>query len=156
MIIEQPSQEGSRVAAIKCKSGFIVCLNNASGNCIMCGRGFCTQHGNATQGVCRRCRHDYARRLKQESDAYLETIRREVAESRNLQGLCGAEGCENAHIVMCERCGSLYCAIHWGRYHYTYDYRSRTGIKRRRATAVLCTSCKEHLDDYRKLAKYKE
>jgi hypothetical protein len=144
------------VAKVRCKSGFILCLNSADNTCIMCGRDFCSQHGNEEQSVCRHCRHDYARRLKHEEAAYLETIRREVAESRNAHGLCGNEGCENAHIVTCERCGSFYCAKHWGRYSYTYDYRSRTGIKRRRATAVLCSSCKEHLSDYRKLAVYKD
>ncbi len=144
------------VARVRCKSGFLLCLNNAGSTCIMCGRDFCSQHGNEEQGVCRRCRHEYARRLKHEEAAYLETIRREVAESRNAHGLCGNESCENAHIVTCERCGSFYCAKHWGRYSYNYDYRSRTGIKRRRATAVLCSSCKEHLSDYRKLAVYKD
>lgn len=137
---------------VRCKSGHLLCLNNAATECIMCGRAFCSQHGNVEQGVCRRCRHDYARRLKHEEAAYMETIRREVAESRNAHGLCGKEGCENAHIVMCERCGTLYCAKHWGRYSYSYDYRTRTGIKRRRAVSVLCTSCKRHLSDYRKLS----
>ena len=151
-----PAAERVKAARVRCKSGFILCLNNAGSTCIMCGHDFCSQHGNEEQGVCRRCRHEYARRLKHEEAAYLETIRREVAESRNAHGLCGNESCENAHIVTCERCGSFYCAKHWGRYSYNYDYRSRTGVKRRRATAVLCSSCKEHLSDYRKLAVYKD
>lgn len=137
---------------VRCKSGHLLCLNNAVADCIMCGRAFCSQHGNVEQGVCRRCRHDYARRLQHEEAAYMETIRREVAESRNAHGLCGNEGCDNSHIVMCERCGTLYCAKHWGRYSYTYDYRTRTGIKRKRAVSVLCTFCKSHLSDYRKLS----
>jgi hypothetical protein len=146
----------ARVARVRCKSGFMLCLNNASSSCIMCGRDFCSQHGNEEQSVCRRCRREYALRLKHEEAAYMETIRREVAESRNAHGLCGNESCENAHIVMCERCGSFYCPKHWGRYSYNYDYRTRTGIKRRRSSAVLCSSCKKHLSDYRKLAVYKD
>lgn len=138
-------EEEVEIKAARCKAGFVVCFNAAAETCLMCGRTFCSEHGKVEQGVCRHCRREYSTKLRVEEASYRETIRREVAEARNAVGLCGVEGCENAHIVMCERCGENYCARHWGRYSYRYHYRSRTGINTRKVQVILCASCKHNM-----------
>ncbi|GEM_PF-1824607 len=140
-----PLAEEVQSKPARCKAGFVVCFNKAVESCLMCGRNFCSEHGKVEQGVCRHCRHEYADKLRVEAASYQETVRREVAEARNGVGLCGVEGCENAHIVMCERCGQNYCARHWGRYNYRQHYRTRTGVKSRRVQVILCGTCKHSM-----------
>ncbi|MDQ6695247.1 MAG: hypothetical protein M3014_12645 [Chloroflexota bacterium] len=78
-----------------------------------------------------------------------EIERRDLADTRNNEGLCGWHDCTNTLYARCERCGMSYCPRHVNRYKYSFRYRTRKGIYRRQAEVTLCAACKVYLQDYK-------
>ena len=135
---------------LRCESPIAICFRTPAAQCIICGRHFCSQHGDVAASVCRLCRTEYKRKTREESAQAAEIERREEAEHRNNEeGLCGWDDCPNPLYARCERCGLSYCPNHVGRYKYGYRYRTRKGVYRRQAEVTLCDACKHYLHEYK-------
>src|SRR6266540_2693831 len=94
---------------LRCESAITICLRTPAAQCIICGRHFCAQHGNVEEAVCRLCKGTYQQRLQEEAAQEAEVARREGAEKRNEDNLCGTQECPNPLYARCERCGLSYC-----------------------------------------------
>lgn len=136
--------------ALRCEAGLVVCLHEADGQCAVCGRYFCKQHGDPAAPHCRRCARAFAERQREASAAVAETERREMATAHNADGHCGWVACDGPMIAACGHCGLQYCSRHASHYHYSYRYRTRRGVETRQADVTLCDACKPQLRLYKR------
>jgi hypothetical protein len=86
------------------------CGDDATAQCVYCGRAFCAKHGvvlEEGEEICSRknCvakREDLARHL----------VYKEVVLERNRGKLCGLEVCGGQFASQCTRCRGYFCAQH--------------------------------------------
>ncbi len=86
------------------------CGDDATAQCVYCGRAFCAKHGvvlEEGEEICSRknCvakREDLARHL----------VYKEVVLKQNREKLCGLEVCGEQFASQCTRCRGYFCAQH--------------------------------------------
>jgi hypothetical protein len=96
----------------KCATkGFLSsCGDGATGQCVYCGRAFCSKHGvilEEGEEVCSR-KNCVAKR----EDLAVHLSYKGVVLERNRGKLCGIEVCAEAFASQCTRCRGYFCVKH--------------------------------------------